>query len=80
MTMGFLSTLSTSTSAATTVDLAPLYIFAATLLFFHGSEFALAYAFQRKTLSRRCESLLSLLLLFLFSRVPSSTFFCISSK
>ena len=59
MTMG--STLSTSTSASSspaTIDLVPLLIFAAALLFFHGSEFALAYSFQRKTLSRRCESLL----------------------
>lgn len=39
------------------MDPLPLYLFAAALLFFHASEFALAYAFQRKTLSRRCEEL-----------------------
>ena len=63
--MGFLSTstsTSTSTSSwsSTTIDLVPLCIFSAALIFFHGSEFALAYAFQRKTLSRRCEFLVSI--------------------
>lgn len=49
---------STPTASAPTVDPVPMFplrVFAAALLFFHGSEFALAYAFQRRTLSRRCE-------------------------
>lgn len=35
------------------VDPLPLYLFAASLLFFHASEFAFAFRFQRKTLSAR---------------------------
>lgn len=35
------------------LDPLPLYLFAASLLFFHASEFALAFHFQRQTLSTR---------------------------